>query len=516
MASSVISSQIDLATALEISVNDPLIESKFNALKTLHAKKIKSLMGSIDALQKEIAKMKTLTKDNRRTQMIQVLKKTVRDLEKVIDVLKEELMKKDIIPKTSDELSEFIIKQTIDGPKRFRPKTREEMELEISELEKKFKKLSDNGISTANRASINGAATKAQTPRNQPQTTNQTQDPVNNLKSSQQMNDDDRIKIALMADEIQKLNAEILSREDVICQLKEQLQGVRLRNVQLVVNDEEHSIKSRQYNDIRDINNRLHEEILDLTKRLAESQEEAVNLTIEVERQHEDHQLERMELQQQCEQLMKQNAAILRKMTEAERALVDKLDKLPEAYSSGSIDKQKYIQLEHTCNQFKDQLKINENKITDLTAQLSEIRTLKDKLRESNQEKIELKRTITELQRHVQKSDQDTKLRNSTSKISNEIILDSQFFNNFIKFSVRILQNLIKQGIAVDIPSKLRNQLESILKMSSDENNEILSKFIGLLDSMVEDRSQLDLIEASEDGSIQTTNSNSNTKKSNR
>jgi hypothetical protein len=39
---------LDLATALDHVLGDPNTEAKFQALKTLHAKKIKSLMSCID------------------------------------------------------------------------------------------------------------------------------------------------------------------------------------------------------------------------------------------------------------------------------------------------------------------------------------------------------------------------------------------------------------------------------------------------------------------------------------
>ena len=42
---------------------------------------------------------------------------------------------------TLEEVNEYIIRKTISGPKRFRPKTREEIELRVIELEKQIKEL---------------------------------------------------------------------------------------------------------------------------------------------------------------------------------------------------------------------------------------------------------------------------------------------------------------------------------------------------------------------------------------
>jgi hypothetical protein len=72
---------MDLASSFDHVLADPMTEAKFQALKLLHAKKIKSLMGSIDNQQKEITKLKTISKDNHRTLIIQALKKKLKDQE---------------------------------------------------------------------------------------------------------------------------------------------------------------------------------------------------------------------------------------------------------------------------------------------------------------------------------------------------------------------------------------------------------------------------------------------------
>ena len=73
--------------------------------------------------------------------MIEAYKSKIKDLELTIDVLKVELGRKGEM--TPEEVSDFIIRKTISGPKRFRPQTREEMEKSIAELERKFKRASN-------------------------------------------------------------------------------------------------------------------------------------------------------------------------------------------------------------------------------------------------------------------------------------------------------------------------------------------------------------------------------------
>ena len=133
---------LDMATALDLTFDDAQ-EAKFTALRNLQQKKIKALMVSIDAKDKEIAKLKVLGKDNRRTQMIQVLKDKLREQELVTDVVKQELAQKGEL--SAEEVNGLIIRKTLGGPKRFRPMTREELENQVSDLEKKLAKAAGLG-----------------------------------------------------------------------------------------------------------------------------------------------------------------------------------------------------------------------------------------------------------------------------------------------------------------------------------------------------------------------------------
>ena len=60
------------------------MEAKFEALKKLQALKTKSLMSTIDTLERENKKLKVLGKDSRRAQMVQALRAKLKDFELVI------------------------------------------------------------------------------------------------------------------------------------------------------------------------------------------------------------------------------------------------------------------------------------------------------------------------------------------------------------------------------------------------------------------------------------------------
>lgn len=112
-------------------------------------------MKSISALREKVQQLTAESKDHRRSGQIQQLKGKVREAELVSDVLKAEL--RDRVGMTADEVSEFVVRKTVGGPKRFRPKTREELELQVSTLEKRVaslqSKLSRSGGASGARGS---------------------------------------------------------------------------------------------------------------------------------------------------------------------------------------------------------------------------------------------------------------------------------------------------------------------------------------------------------------------------
>jgi hypothetical protein len=65
----------------------------------------------------------------------------VREAELVADVLKGELCRTSSL--SLEEVNELIMKKTLGGPKRFRPKIREELQNELSTLERQYKRAMD-------------------------------------------------------------------------------------------------------------------------------------------------------------------------------------------------------------------------------------------------------------------------------------------------------------------------------------------------------------------------------------
>lgn len=119
--------------------------AKMQAIKTIHEQKVRALMKSINQLQEQLQSLRAQDKEHRRSALIQSLRKNMREQELIIDVLKQTLAEK--LPEFKDSralVNDFVIKKTVGGPLRFRPKTREELEQEMDQLNEKYKRVLGN------------------------------------------------------------------------------------------------------------------------------------------------------------------------------------------------------------------------------------------------------------------------------------------------------------------------------------------------------------------------------------
>eukprot|EP00596_Hydrurales_sp_CCMP1899_P005465 CAMPEP_0119044070 /NCGR_PEP_ID=MMETSP1177-20130426/28317_1 /TAXON_ID=2985 /ORGANISM="Ochromonas sp, Strain CCMP1899" /LENGTH=440 /DNA_ID=CAMNT_0007013497 /DNA_START=132 /DNA_END=1454 /DNA_ORIENTATION=- len=385
-----------MATALELTLESEQ-EAKFQALKSLQSKKIKYLMSSIDAKDKELAKLKILGKDNRRTQMIQALKNKLRDQELVSDVVKEELSRKGDMDQ--DEVNAYIMRKTLGGPKRFRPLTREELENKINDLEKKIKR---NGMETASRIGVSsqqvtsssGASIDVRSSYNNGNTTS------GNVSTAAE----DLSVMAKLADEVQHLRIILDSKDATIEHQKEDISRLRARNSELRVSDEELDFQDRNYRELKQAYDRMSEDLFENSQKVASCTEENILLRAEIANEVQVNQAELDGLHDQSEKLLKQNSSLLKSMATLEHDLEKALHDLTSAgalnSSASASDATKTaatIALESKVLRLTEKLKMSDEKCSEFVIENKQIDTLKDTLRDKNNNIKELKRNIEDL-----------------------------------------------------------------------------------------------------------------------
>jgi len=120
------------------------VDQKLIAMENLHSAKTRALQKSIENYRLEIKKIQAQNTESARTKKIQGLKVQLKESELKVDLLKELLAKREFDGRLGDDLEDNmsevnheVIKLTIGGPKRFRPKSREELIEELKEEQKK-------------------------------------------------------------------------------------------------------------------------------------------------------------------------------------------------------------------------------------------------------------------------------------------------------------------------------------------------------------------------------------------
>jgi hypothetical protein len=417
MASSVVGNsfdQYDMATALELPV-DLENEAKFVALKNLHGKKLRLLMSSLDNKEKEIEKLKAMSKDNRRSQMIQDLKTQIKELELINDVVKEELTRR---TETSlEEINQQIIRKTLGGPKRFRPPTHEEMELKIMELEKKLAKKPNvresltgvpiTGVRTSQVAEskldyLNASSSptaKRTAPGNGVNDDFKANNPLyrnnqHNMTANTDLTGNPLLDTSIILEENHRLKSLLHGKETLINNQRDEIIRLRARNTELVTAEEEMTFYEKQYQELTTENELLIQQLDTITQQLAVAEESIQKLQQDELIIHQQDTLEKQELQEQCEQLLYQNNSLIKQLKENEELLT-------------SYEEKNHLTLQKTSSTERD-----------LFAKDKELKSLVDKLAKVELKYKQAESKIVELQKQLaEKKDATEKLRNANIRI---------------------------------------------------------------------------------------------------
>ena len=435
---------MDIATCLDLTL-DGQMEAKFLALKNLNSKKIKTLMQSLEGKDKEIAKLKVLGKDSRRTQMIQALRDKIRSMELVMDVIKVELGKSEHPVKgkmSTEQVNDFVVEKTVGGPKRFRPLTREELENKVATLEKalliKASKVGGDNKSTAgsvagSRApSVAGGGSVASRRSGR---VSEAKDGADADYGDDANNDDapttnnvaggrgggsvtsagggagrDTLRIVQLLEEVESLKTSLDVAEGAVELQKEEVSRLRERNAELVRGEEESDLATRQYRELRAAYDALLEDLQSCTRKLTESTEENMSLRSEVDVASEAQALEIDALHDQCERLLSQNSALLQRLGEMEIEVeASTAERLKAGTMSASVESSEAVKAqalaaaERRANKLKDQLRASEARVDELKLEAQQVPALTEQLREKNRSIRDLTRRLDD--RHSQSPD---------------------------------------------------------------------------------------------------------------
>lgn len=106
----------------------------YTAMTKIHNDKVKSLLNSLQIVKKEKAELQGLSKEHKRSKLIEQLNKEILDQDIVIEVLRKYIYDDKGRDKGRQICDQVIVKALTKGPERIRAVTREELRMEIDKL----------------------------------------------------------------------------------------------------------------------------------------------------------------------------------------------------------------------------------------------------------------------------------------------------------------------------------------------------------------------------------------------
>ena len=398
----------------------------------LHSQKVRALMKSVNSLKDQLSLQKAQAKEHRRSSLIGGLRDKVREQELVADVLKTELQVRGSM--SADEVNQFVIKRTLGGPKRFRPKSREELQNEQIALEKKMRKVMEKNRSLQSMLARGGGKVGKGPGYSQGSNSAQNQNKSNNSFGAgagafpvppsptpstppySNVNTDAlQAQISEQLDEVETLKVAVRSRDTNLAAQMQEMDRLRSENRELRRVEERLIHKERKHRDLKERNARLIEENEKLQEESEVVRADLVQVKAGLETTKEEAKIEADALRSQYGKQMDELATSLAREAE----LGEQLDKFKgEATASRQnnyeLARTKEITLNETQKQNSElKMKIQamelkndklEREIASLQSGSKESAVTKEKLRSEAQRSRELTRRLKEVEARLEDS----------------------------------------------------------------------------------------------------------------
>ena len=114
---------------------------------------------------------------------------------------------------------------------------------------------------------------------------------------------------------------------------REEISRLRMRNSELCVVEEDADFQERQYKELRMMYDNISEELTEVTQQLSKAVNENVQLRSRIDIETEQNEIDRDTLVEQCDKVLRQNSALLQKLSDVENELGRKV--LPSDNSGG-------------------------------------------------------------------------------------------------------------------------------------------------------------------------------------
>jgi len=517
--------EIDVVAALEMTTGDAIVDAKIRALNNLHSQKVRALMKSVNALKDQLSLQRAQAKEHRRSSLIGGLRDKVRAQELVADVLKGELQTRGRM--SAEEVNQFVIKRTLGGPKRFRPKSREELQNEQIGLEKKMRKLMEKNkklelqIAEGGVDGKGGENSNTMNRRNHHGSNSQFPLPPSPVPSTPpyatggHANADSGLQgqVSELLDEVESLKVAVRSRDTNLAAQMQEMDRLRSENRELRRIEERLAHKERKHRDLKEKNAGMSRENARLQEEAEAARADLVQVKASLDTAKEEAKIETDALRSQYGRQMDELASSMSREAE----LVEQLERFKgEATASRQnnyeLVRNKDITLSETQKQ-NSELKSSIQSITLKNEKLErEIASLQDgnkegavtkeKLRNEAQRSRELQRRIKDLETRLEDNmsrreqaeaavttlqerakaaeSQNSKLHRELEALTNRVSMEEAMLESAEKDKESIRVASMNEEKVKDMQTTIAD-LESELKMKKGEVGELTKEVSSLM-----------------------------------
>ncbi|GMI09596.1 hypothetical protein TrLO_g6555 [Triparma laevis f. longispina] len=398
---------LDVVAALEMTTGDAIMDAKIRALSNLHSQKVRALMKSVNSLKSQISIMKAQSKEHRRSSLITGLRDKFRESELVVDILKTELTIKTGMGVS--EVNEFIVKRSLGGPKRFRPKSREELQNELIEVEKKYRRVCEkNKLISAGGENLGRGNVKFKSEIPPPSPAESS--PVYGREGGGEVLQG---QVSELLDEIESLKVSLNSRDTNLTAQMQEMDRLRSENRELRRIEERLAHKERKHRDLKERNKEMERENSRMVEESEVARADFVQVKAMLETAKEESKIEADALRSQYGKQMDELAGSMAREAE----LAEQLDRYKgEATANRQTNyelvRTKEITLSETQklnNDLKMKLQTVELKNEKLEREMSSLQqgaketaVLKEKLRGESQRSRELARRLKDYETRLE------------------------------------------------------------------------------------------------------------------
>jgi hypothetical protein len=386
-------------------------DAKVIALQNLHSQKIRALMKSIEKYKVEVKKLSSQNRESSRSRQIQGLQNQLRSAELVSDVLKETLTTSSN-PMSPEEVNDLVIRKTLGGPKRFRPKSREELQNQVQDLELKYKRIFARAETTKiklreeqenSRQLTQSLSSKRMEESKSSASSYGSKEGKESSVGEKQRNHGARVVELLSQLEEMRAQTEVKDRQirmyvskvENLHESKRELLGYK---------DKYERSKSKNTQQLEEIE-KMHQEAIQLRRKLEREKETALRWEAEVDVQKEQGMAANQDVG-------RQRLKDMQKISELTEDLEEVRSKLIQAEKAASKARQKRLRdeqtLETTMSSLKSKMEILEKENKDLIKDKFSLQQKLDREKEESQRQIQsttstTKSKITEQERKIQK-----------------------------------------------------------------------------------------------------------------